>query len=97
MPETLAPLPGVNPDGLALDAEGGLLISCFYPYRLLRLPLGARRAELLLDDPTGIHLLMPTNVAFFGEGLGEIAIAALGGYSISGIRAPVPGASLVYP
>lgn len=96
-PELIAELPGVVPDGVAVDVEGGFLISCYYPFRLLYVPVGAAAAELLLDDPTGIHMIMPTNVAFFGEGLGRFAIASLGGYDIKSLPARVPGAPLHYP
>jgi gluconolactonase len=95
-PEDLARLPGVVPDGIALDAEGGFLIACYYPFRLLYLAPGARDAEVLLDDPTGIHMIMPTNVAYFGEGLGQLALASLGGDEIKALPAPVPGAALHY-
>lgn len=96
-PELVAELPGVVPDGVALDAEGGFLIACYYPFRLLRLPADSGEPELLLDDSTGIHLIMPTNAAYFGDGLGEVALAALGGYEIKALSAPVPGAPLIYP
>jgi gluconolactonase len=96
-PEDLVTLPGVVPDGLALDAEGGFVIACYYPFRLLSLAPGATRAHVLLDDPTGIHLIMPTNVAFFGEGLDQIALASLGGHEIKALAARVPGAPLHYP
>jgi gluconolactonase len=96
-PEELAALPGVVPDGLALDAEGGFLIACYYPFALLYLAPGANTAQVLLDDPTGIHMIMPTNVAYFGEGLSQIALASLGGHEIKALAAPVSGAPLHYP
>jgi gluconolactonase len=96
-PELVAELGGVVPDGVALDADGGFLIGCYYPFRLLRVPPGGGGFELLLDDPTGIHMIMPTNVAFFGEGLREVALASLGGYEVKALPAPVPGVALHYP
>jgi sugar lactone lactonase YvrE len=96
-PELVADLPGVVPDGVALDAEGGFVISCYYPFRLLQVPPGGGEAALLLDDPMGVHLLMPTNAAFFGEGLGEVAVAMHGGYEVKASPAVVPGAPLAYP
>ena len=50
-----------------------------------------------LDDPTGIHIPMPTNIAFYGEGLSRLAIASLGGTSISAIDTPFRGVPLTYP
>lgn len=96
-PELVADLPGVVPDGVALDADGGFLIGCYYPYRLLHVPPGGGPPELLLDDPTGLHLVMPTNAAYFGDSLSEIALAALGGHEIKALPAPIAGAPLIYP
>ena len=95
--ELIAELPDVVPDGVAIDAEGGYVVSCYYPFRLYRVPPGSATAELLLDDPLGIHLPMPTNVAFFGPGLRSLAIAQLAGWSIVAIELPFAGAPLNYP
>ncbi len=82
---------------MAIDVHGGFLISCYYPFRLPYVPAGAAAAELLLDDPIGLHMIMPTNVAFVGEGLRRIDIASLGGHEIQSLPAFVPGASLHFP
>lgn len=95
--EVVCDLPGVVPDGVALDAEGGFLISCYYPFRLLRVAPGGGNWEVLLDDPLGQTLVMPTNAAYFGAGLEQVAIAMLGSYEIRALTAPVAGAPLVYP
>lgn len=95
--ETLAELPGVVPDGVAIDAEGGLIVSCYYPFRILRVLPDGGAPETLLDDGTGIHIPMPTNVSFFGPGLASLAIASLGGWAVKAIDPPVAGAPLNYP
>jgi gluconolactonase len=56
-----------------------------------------RKVEVVLDDATGLHLPMPTNVAFFGPELRSLAIAQLGGYEISAIEVPWAGVPLHYP
>jgi gluconolactonase len=94
--ETVVDLPGVVPDGVALDVEGGFVIACYYPFRLLRVSAEGA-VETLLDDPAGIHIPMPTNVAFFGPELRTLAIASLGGYAIKSIEAPVAGVPVMYP
>lgn len=94
--ETIAELPGVIPDGVALDAEGGFVVACYYPFRLLRVSSGGE-VDMLLDDPTGIHIPMPTNVSFFGLELSSLAIASLGGYAIKALDLPFSGMPLVYP
>lgn len=94
--ELLAELTGMVPDGVALDAEGGFVIACYYPFRILR--VSAEGAiEVLLDDETGIHVPMPTNVSFFGSGLRSLAIASLGGWAIKAVDLAVGGLPLNYP
>jgi sugar lactone lactonase YvrE len=95
--ELVAELPGHSPDGVAVCADGGFLVSCYYPFRLLYVPAEGGRSELVLDDPTGIHLPMPTNVSFFGEGLASVAIASLGGGAVKAIELGIAGAPLHYP
>jgi gluconolactonase len=94
--ETLVEMTRCNPDGLALDAEGGLLISCYQPNQLWRWT-EETGCELLLDDWTGEYLLSPTNIAFYGEGLDQLALASLCGTRINSIRPPHRGAALYYP
>ena len=93
---SLCSFPDTIPDGVALTADGGFVVSCYYPYRLYHVHAD-RTVETLLEDRTGISLQMPTNVSFFGEGLRQLAIAALGGWSITAIELPFAGAPLHYP
>jgi len=95
--EVIAELPGTTPDGLAACADGGFLVSCYYPFHLLYVPPGGGSPEVVLDDPTGIHMPTPTNVAFYGEGLRRVAIASLGGQAVTGIDLGVAGAPVNYP
>ncbi len=80
-PQLIAELPGVVPDGVALHADGCYTVACYYPFRLLHVTAGGQ-VTVLLDDPLGIHIPMPTNVAFFGEELERMAIACLGGTAV---------------
>ncbi len=77
------------PDGLAIDVEGTLYISCYEPSRLYRLRRG--RIELLLDDPDAHMLCHPTNCAFRGS---ELFIANLGRCHITQVTLDVPGLPL---
>jgi gluconolactonase len=95
--EPVCELPGHSPDGVALTADGGFLVSCYYPFRLLHIPAGGGSFEIVLDDPTGIHLPMPTNVAFFGRERGQVAIALLGGTAVKAIDLGLRGAPVHYP
>jgi gluconolactonase len=92
----VADFPGTIPDGVALTADGGFVVSCYYPFRLYHVT-SEGRVETLLEDPTGITLPMPTNTSFFGDGLRQLAIALLGGWGICAVEAPFAGAPLHYP
>ena len=92
-----ADLPGTVPDGLALDEEGGLLVSIYQPNRVLRLPPGGGEPATVLDDWTGLRLLTPTNIAFFGPERRSLAIASLCGWNLSAIDTPWRGQALFYP
>jgi gluconolactonase len=94
--EVVAEFPETSPDGVALTAGGGFLVACYYPFRLIHVEADGR-TETVLDDPTGIHIPMPTNVAFFGEGLRDVAIASLGGMVVKAIDLGIAGAPLNYP
>jgi gluconolactonase len=92
----VAEFPDTIPDGVALTADGSFVVTCYYPFRLFLVD-AAGTVETLLEDHTGLLLPMPTNVSFFGDGLRELAISALGGWSITAIAVPFAGAPLHYP
>ncbi|MGB8196023.1 MAG: SMP-30/gluconolactonase/LRE family protein [Acidimicrobiales bacterium] len=69
------------PDGLAFDADGGLLISCYQPNQLWRWTKESG-LELIFDEWTGELILSPTNVAFYGETLDRLALASLCGHDV---------------
>ena len=94
--EVLAELPETVPDGVACDAEGGFVVSCYYPNHVYRVPAGGG-PELLLHDTFGTQFPMPTNACFFGDGLGSVAIASLGGHTLSAVELGLAGAPLHYP
>lgn len=95
--ETLIDFPSSAPDGLALTADGGLVISFYYPYRLMYLPAGATEAEMLLDDAQGLSMPNPTNVAFYGEDMRTLAIVAHGGMFLTSLEVPFAGKPLNRP
>jgi gluconolactonase len=94
--EVLAEFPDTVPDGVACTADGGFIVSCYYPYHVYRVHPD-RRVELILHDTLGAAFPMPTNVCFFGGALTSLAIASLGGQTLSAIDLGVPGAPLFYP
>jgi sugar lactone lactonase YvrE len=90
-------LPQTVPDGLALDREGGLLISCYQPNRILRVAPGGGDPQVVLEDWSGARLMTPTNTCFFGAELRTLAIASLGGWTVTAIDTPWQGQPLHYP
>jgi sugar lactone lactonase YvrE len=90
-------LPGTVPDGLTLDADGGILVTCFQPNRVLRIPPGGGEPETFLDDWRGTRLLTPTNAAFHGPELRQLAVASLCGWSLCTVETPWRGQPLFYP
>jgi gluconolactonase len=95
--ETYVSLPETVPDGLAFDASGALLISCYQPNLILRVPPGGGQPHVVLEDWSGLVLGTPTNIAFFGANLSRLAIASLGGRTIKAIETPWRGQPLHYP
>lgn len=95
-PENVVELPLTVPDGLALDAEGGLWIGCYQPNRIYRIaPDGG--VEMVIDDWTGEYVVSPTNLAFAGPDLDVLVLAALCGWAVKAIDPGFAGRPLYYP
>jgi len=95
-PELVVELPGSQPDGIALADDGTLFVGCYRPDRVFRIEPGGA-PEILFDDPDGVSLNQPTNVAFIGDGLDRLAIASLGGWSVVAADVGARGLPLRYP
>lgn len=95
-PETVVDLHGSQPDGVALAADGTMLIGCYRPDRIWRVdPDG--RPQILAEDPDGVILNQPANIAFTGPDLDRIAVSSLGGWSVMGADVGLTGLPLRYP
>jgi gluconolactonase len=92
----LVELPRQVPDGVALDVEGGLIISLYNPNMIHRLEPGGRLVTLA-DDWEQLRLVAPTNVAFAGPDLRTLLIASLCGWSVHLAPMAVAGLPLRYP
>lgn len=95
--EEVVRLPGTFPDGLALDAEGGLLVSCFQPNLILRIDLATGVRTTVASDWSGMSLLSPTNVAFHGPEQRRLLVATICGVVLREIELPWRGQTLHYP
>ena len=77
------------PDGVTLDRDGRLYISCYEPSRLYRYADGT--LELFVDDPEAHTLCHPTNSAFRGS---ELLTSNLGRWHITSIPTDAEGLPL---
>ena len=95
-PEPLVDLGGSQPDGIALADDGTILVGCYRPDRIYEIsPDG--RVEVFAEDPDGVVLNQPANMAFFGPALDRIVVSSLGGWSLMDAPAGRRGLPLRYP
>ena len=94
--EAIVDLTGSQPDGLALAAGGTMFVGCYRPDRIFRIPPGGP-PEIFAEDPDGVVLNQPANVAFFGSELDRLAVSSLGGWSLSVIDPGTSGLPLHLP
>lgn len=94
--EQVADLTGSQPDGIALATDGSLLVGHYRPDRVSVLHLDGA-IEVLAEDPDGVVLNQPANIVFVGEGLGEIVVSSLGGWSLMKADVGLTGLALRYP
>ncbi|HEU4673005.1 MAG TPA: SMP-30/gluconolactonase/LRE family protein [Candidatus Limnocylindrales bacterium] len=97
-PESFAELPDTVPDGIALCADGSVLVSCQRPDAVYVIPPEGGSATLLVHDPTGQLLGSPSNVCWAGRHLDRLVTSNLGRWHLAtadlsdiGLRgAPLP-------
>ena len=89
-------LPGICPDGVALAENNDLFVACYRPDAILRItPEGF--VTTYVEDPRGVTLSAPTNIAFGGPDRNELYIASLGRWHLGRLTMAVPGLALHYP
>lgn len=96
-PEPLVDLTGSQPDGVALAADGTMFVGCYRPDRIYRVSPDGRDVEVVAEDPDGVVLNQPANVAFVGNELDRLAVSSLGGWSLVVADVGMAGAPLRYP
>lgn len=95
-PQRITDLTGSQPDGIALAENGSMFVGCYRPDTIFRVsPDGS--FEVFAEDPDGVILNQPTNVAFAGEGFDSLVVSSLGGWSLVAAEAGVRGLALRYP
>jgi gluconolactonase len=94
--EEIARLEGTVPDGVAFTAEGGVLVSCYRPDRIVHIDRDGS-VEIVAEDPQGTLLAAPTNVCFMGVRLDRLVSANLGRWHLTAIETGLTGVPLHYP
>jgi gluconolactonase len=95
-PQLLVNLTGSQPDGIALAEDGTMFVGCYRPDRIYHASQDGR-AEVFAEDPDGVTLNQPANVAFTGPAFDRIVVSSLGGWSLVAADAGVRGLPLRYP
>jgi gluconolactonase len=95
-PEPVVDLSGSQPDGIALAEDGTMFVGCYRPDRIYRISPGGK-VEVVADDPDGVVLNQPANVAFSGPNLDRLVVSSLGGWSLVAASAEARGLPLRYP
>jgi gluconolactonase len=89
-------LDGTVPDGVALTDEGGVIVSCYRPDRIVHVDADGR-VETIAEDPQGTILSAPTNVAFVGERRDRLVSANLGRWHLTLLDVGLRGVPLHHP
>jgi gluconolactonase len=84
------------PDGLAVAADGSLVVAFYRPDVICRWS-GEGGLEVLAADPQGQVLNAPTNIAFTGDDRDVAVVPNLGGWHLTRGRLGVRGAPLELP
>ena len=94
--EQVTRLEGTVPDGVAFTADGGVVVSCYRPDRIVHID-AAGTVRTVAEDPQGTLLGGPTNVAFAGPELDRLVCANLGRWHLSLVDSGLRGTPLHYP
>jgi len=94
--EEVTRLPGTVPDGVALTVEGGVVVSCYRPDRIVHVD-AAGAVETIAEDPQGTLLSAPTNVVFAGAQRDRLVSANLGRWHLTLVHSGLHGVPLHHP
>jgi sugar lactone lactonase YvrE len=95
-PETLAPLPDSEPDGVTLDERGSAYVTRYRPDGIVKVaPDGT--TDVVADDPLAHVFDAPTNLAFVGASLDRAVVANVGDRFLSIADLDVRGLPLRFP
>jgi gluconolactonase len=89
-------LDGTVPDGIAFTADGGVVVSCYRPDRIVHIAKDGRM-EVIAEDPQGTWLSAPTNIVFVGAARDRLVSSNLGRWHLTLLDVDLRGAPLHYP
>ena len=92
----LCDLPGAVPDGVAVAADGSLVIACYRPDVIYHWS-ETDGLRVLAEDPEGTVLAAPTNVCFTGDELDVMVTPNIGRWHLTRLRAGIRGTPLFRP
>jgi gluconolactonase len=95
-PQPVVTIPNTVPDGVAFDAAGNLIISCYTPDAIYCLTASGE-LQLLAEDWQSVTLSSPTNIAFCGDDRRTLVVASLARWHLCKATMPAPGHPLCYP
>jgi gluconolactonase len=75
-------LDGTVPDGIALTDDGGVVVSCYRPDRIVHVDRDGI-VSVVAEDRQGTHLAAPTNVVFVGPERDRLVSANLGRWHLT--------------
>lgn len=94
--DEVARLDGSVPDGIAFTDDGGVVVSCYRPDRIVHIAADGH-VEVVAEDPQGTLLAAPTNVVFVGDARDRLVSANLGRWHLTLLDVGLRGVPLHYP
>ena len=94
--EEVTRLEGTVPDGIAFTTDGGAVVSCYRPDRIVHIARDGA-VTVVAEDPQGTHLAAPTNVVFVGPQRDRLVSANLGRWHLTLVETELRGVPLHHP
>jgi len=91
--KVIALLPQTCPDGIAIDSNGDLYISCYAPNTIFKITVEGE-VTTLIHDWESHTLCNPTNIAFGGKEHKQLFVAGLGRWHIARLEMEIAGLPL---
>ena len=94
--EEVLRLDGTVPDGIAFTSDGGVIVSCYRPDRIVHIDASGA-VDVIAEDPQGTMLAAPTNIVFVGADRDRLVSANLGRWHLTLLDVGLRGVPLHHP